>query len=134
MCVINVLCCCHRENKHLFCNGGGSVWGKYSSTPSRERKNLMRAERESAFGERKTRGQTQPPSHHEANRGTKKEKKGTPFRAFSRASSFLSAFRPQDALVFHRKQRGRVKTQEIDRLKKRRAQKKAKSVSILVRI
>ena len=47
------------------------------------------------------------PSHHEANnRGTKKEKKGTPFRAFSRASSFLRAFRPQDALVFHRKTEG----------------------------
>ena len=102
-------------------------------------------EREEKFNESRERARSENGKHEDDKHsrrhitkrtieGQKKEKKGTPFRAFSRASSFLSAFRPQDALVFHRKQRGRSKTQEIDRSKKRRAQKKAKSVSILVRI
>ena len=93
MCVINALCCCHRENKHLFFNGGGSVWGKYSSTPSRERKNLMSAPREREFiDERKI--TTQPSSHEaideaiEAIEDTKKEKRKLfeRFRASVRAS------------------------------------------------
>ena len=105
MCVINVLCCCHRENKHLFCNGGGSVWGKYSSTPSRERKNLMRAERESFRRKENTRTNTAAVTskRSEQRRDKKRKKRNSYSRVFESFEFFelvstagRSCFPPQN--------------------------------------
>ena len=133
--VINVSCCCHRENKHLFCNGGGSVWGKSSSTPSRERKNLTRAERELVRRTENARTNTAAVSTNErTERDKKKKKKELLFERFKESFEFFERFSTAGRSRFPPQNRGVGFLRKIERLKKRRAQKKAKSVSILVRI
>ena len=91
--VINVSCCCHGENKHLFCNGGGSVWGKSSSTPSRERKNLTRAERELVRRTENARTNTAAVSTNErTERDKKKKKKELLFERFKESFEFFERF------------------------------------------
>jgi len=134
--VINVSCCCHRENKHLFCNGGGSVWGKSSSTPSRERKNLTRAERELVRRKENARTNTAAVTSRtsEQRERTKKEKKRNAFSSVFERFEFFERFSTAGRSRFPPQNRGVGQKRKIDRSKKRRAEKKAKSVSILVRI
>ena len=114
--VINVSCCCHGENKHLFCNGGGSVWGKNESAPcdafEREEKFNESREREEGKNAR-TNTAAVDTSETEKDKKKKKKRERVCFRERFKESererekeSFLSAFRPQDALVFHRKTEG----------------------------
>jgi len=92
------------------------VWGKSSfETPSRERKNLTRAERESSFGEGKH--EDKHSRRHITKRtieGQKKEKKGTPFfssvfESFEFFERFSTAGRSSFSTA---KQRGRSKIQD----------------------
>ena len=75
-----------------------------------EREEKFNESREREFRRKENTRTTQPPSHEaiEAIEDTKKEKRKLfeRFRASVRASVFLRAFRPQDALVFHRKIEG----------------------------
>lgn len=110
------------------------VWGKSSSTPSRERKNLTRAERERFRRTENTRTNTAAvTSRSEQSRDKKKKKKERLFERFE-SFEFFERFSTAGRSRFPPQNRGVGQKREIDRSKKRRAQKKAKSVSILVRI
>ena len=92
--VINVSCCCHRENKHLFCNGGGSCVGQVLlDSFERERKNLTRAERELVRRTENARTNTAAVSTNErTERDKKKKKKELLFERFKESFEFFERF------------------------------------------
>ena len=92
----------------------------------REREEKFNESRERALSEKGKREDDKHSRRHITNERTerkdkKRKKRNSPFRAFSRASSFLSAFRPQDALVFHRKHKRSIGQKSAERRKRQKA-------------
>lgn len=102
----------------------------------RERKNLTRAERELVRRKENARTNTAAVTSRtsEQRERTKKEKKRNAFSSVFERFEFFERFSTAGRSRFPPQNRGVGQKRKIDRSKKRRAEKKAKSVSILVRI
>ena len=100
----------------------------------RERKNLTRAERELVRRKENARTNTAAVTSRSEQSRDKKRKKRNAFSSVFESFEFFERFSTAGRSRFPPQNRGVGQKRKIDRSKKRRAEKKAKSVSILVRI